>query len=69
MTYMNVAARVHMCAGLNGDCIVDKRHYDDTVIPLELRYNFPSCQVISTEYSTFQVRPYAYVPLVSIVCA
>ena len=43
---------------VNADCIVEKRHYEETVIPLERRYNFPACRIVSTEFSLSQVRGY-----------
>ena len=32
-----------------------KKHYEDTKVALERRFDFPNCQIISTEFSRFQV--------------
>jgi len=37
--------------GVKADCIVEKKHYEDKSTPLEERYNFPSCKILSTEFS------------------
>ena len=48
-------------AGVNGipaDCIVEKKHYEDKAMPLEERYDFPKCRILSTEFSRFQVSKF-----------
>jgi hypothetical protein len=40
------------------DCIVEKKHYEDRTIPLTDRYNFPTCRLISTEFSRFQISKF-----------
>lgn len=40
------------------DCIVEKKHYEDRTLPLTQRYDFPSCKLISTEFSRFQVAKF-----------